>query len=401
MSMRPTSDDIPSTPLPTPDELIRILRNLSLSPVKTFVGGFHPAYAVDPQAYYYGLGNGADEPISMPIPCVAPQPLTAQQALHPPPSSISARRLRSDPRPAPPVQPGVSSMLPTPSNFSPGKSASVPSTPVKNAKFAPTLSVPAKNTRSPSRPRSYAPKDRCKQCAGYTKKNTRCLNPVTIPPALLEFNADSPLYCHHHIKEVLIQTGFHSRKAGSADKWVSFNEWIPAYLQPSTQAALRAEMDKRASRSDENGYIYTIEIRDPAKKDTIKFKVGRSIHLAKRVDQWSRQCGSKEHVLRGFYPKTVESDDENGGILMKGRIKGGEKGPWCHRLERLIHLSWRIWRVTVRTSSPNGRTSTSRPRRLTRWRRRRVRTATPGTGRSSNLSAGSMKARSGRSSSSR
>ena len=30
----------------------------------------------------------------------------------------------------------------------------------------------------------------------------------------------------------------------------------------------------------------------------------------------------------------VEDDDDTGvaGSLMKGRVKAGEKGPWCHRL---------------------------------------------------------------------
>ena len=38
-------------------------------------------------------------------------------------------------------------------------------------------------------------------------------------------------------------------------------DWIPAYLQKSTQASLRAEMEKTRSAGDEPGYIYTFEIR--------------------------------------------------------------------------------------------------------------------------------------------
>lgn len=36
----------------------------------------------------------------------------------------------------------------------------------------------------------------------------------------------------------------------------------------------------------------------------------------------------------------MEDDDDNGGgvSLMRGRVVAGEKGAWCHRLERLIHL---------------------------------------------------------------
>lgn len=78
------------------------------------------------------------------------------------------------------------------------------------------------------------------------------------------------------------------------------------------------------------------------------------MNLVKRIDQWGKQCGSKEQVLRGFYPGSVEPDEAS---LMKGRVMAGEKGPWCHKLgmcrvqkpfkavqsngipsERLIHL---------------------------------------------------------------
>lgn len=65
------------------------------------------------------------------------------------------------------------------------------------------------------------------------------------------------------------------------------------------------------------------------------------MNLVKRIDQWGKQCGSKEQVLRGWWPGTVEDDDEDpavNGSLMKGRVKAGDKGPLCHRLERLVHL---------------------------------------------------------------
>lgn len=67
-------------------------------------------------------------------------------------------------------------------------------------------------------------------------------------------------------------------------------------------------------------------------------KVGRAINLVKRLDEWGKQCGSKEVILRGWWPGTVEDDGAddsvNGSVsLMKGRIKPGEKGKYCHRLE--------------------------------------------------------------------
>lgn len=72
--------------------------------------------------------------------------------------------------------------------------------------------------------------------------------------------------------------------------------------------------------------------------------MGRAVNLTKRIDQWAKQCKSKEQVLRGWYPGVVVPDDGSGPIadgavtLMKGRVQAGEKGECCHRLERLIHL---------------------------------------------------------------
>lgn len=38
-------------------------------------------------------------------------------------------------------------------------------------------------------------------------------------------------------------------------------DWVPEYLQPETQVALRVEMEKPRSQADVPGYIYTFEIR--------------------------------------------------------------------------------------------------------------------------------------------
>lgn len=102
-------------------------------------------------------------------------------------------------------------------------------------------------------------------------------------------------------------------------------------------------MEKPASLSDKDGYIYAYEIRNPKTPDEVHIKVGRAINLVKRLDEWGKQCGSKEVILRGWWPGTVEDDGAddsvNGSVsLMKGRVKPGEKGKYCHRLERLIHL---------------------------------------------------------------
>jgi len=52
------------------------------------------------------------------------------------------------------------------------------------------------------------------------------------------------------------------------------------------------------------------------------------------MDQWGKQCGSKEQILRGFWPGGMDK----GGVPMKGLVQAGPKGPWCHRVERLVHI---------------------------------------------------------------
>jgi hypothetical protein len=55
------------------------------------------------------------------------------------------------------------------------------------------------------------------------------------------------------------------------------------------------------------------------------------------MDQWTKQCGSKELLLLGFWPGNIEEPSLDIS-MMKGRIKAGKKGILCHRHERLVHL---------------------------------------------------------------
>ena len=112
-------------------------------------------------------------------------------------------------------------------------------------------------------------------------------------------------------------------------------DWIPDYLQPSTQASLRSEMQKARSNSDVDGYIYTFEIRDEDSPSVVHLKVGRATNLNRRMDQWAKQCDTHEQLLRGHWPGGMTSDDAS---LVRGLIDAGDKGKWCHRLERLVHL---------------------------------------------------------------
>ncbi|KAJ7581356.1 hypothetical protein C8J56DRAFT_1015968 [Mycena floridula] len=290
-------------------------------PGPDFVGGFHPNPTSRPPGHL-------PRPPAMPV-AYAPQSLTMQYALGPP-------QLHSRPNSAPDVTnfgiiPG-SSAPSTPAKF-PGQ-IHVPSTPPKRARASSTPPSPANSTAANQT-----------QCAGVTKSGKRCTRLVkTGGPALVGLYSDDEeieRFCFQHQKEVLEPTGFYVRKqSGGTGDWVDFVDFIPSYLHLSTQAALRVEMEKLRSKGDEEGWIYCFEIKeDTSSKSSTKsapllLKVGRTVNLVKRLHQWGKQCGSKEQVLRGWFP-AEEGEDSS---LLKGRVQAEGKGVWCHRLERLIHL---------------------------------------------------------------
>jgi len=254
-----------------------------------------------------------------------PQSMTMQMALLPPNDPFLATA-RPHSNPIFPSAAKPNSSVSTPAKPSSGRLPGSPSTPSKSNKseISSTVSTPSGKAGQ-------------EQCSGMTKAAKRCTRMVKLS-AFGSDDGDSPSiprFCHQHTKEMLSSFGFYGRKTG---EWVKFEDWIPPYLQQETQASLRAEMEKARSQSDVPGYIYTYEIRE-GQTDTIKLKVGRAVNIIKRLDQWDKQCRSKEQVLRGYFPGTVEPDEDgNDGGLMKGRLKPGEKGACCHRLERLIHL---------------------------------------------------------------
>lgn len=87
--------------------------------------------------------------------------------------------------------------------------------------------------------------------------------------------------------------------------------------------------------------------------DTIKFKVGRATNHVRRLDQWGKQCGSKEQIRLGIYPQPDAGESSNLRGLQE--IDLTKTAAWCHRLgllkfcshvclptchwiERLVHL---------------------------------------------------------------
>ncbi|KAJ3755504.1 hypothetical protein EV360DRAFT_6416, partial [Lentinula raphanica] len=145
-------------------------------------------------------------------------------------------------------------------------------------------------------------------------------------------------FCHQHAKELLRPSRFYAKRQNLISLVI---DRIPTYLHPDTQVALRVEMEKPRSQSDVERYIYTFERRDPS-PPTISLKDCRAVNVVRMLNQWGKQCGSKEQVLRGWYPGEVdteleEANDTVGHSLIKGRVKAGGKGILCHRLKRLIH----------------------------------------------------------------
>ncbi|KAI6036927.1 hypothetical protein PISMIDRAFT_685748 [Pisolithus microcarpus 441] len=199
---------------------------------------------------------------------------------------------------------------------------------------------------TPARPRaisssssaSASPGQFTVQCGATTKSNRPCSRAVKIPPTHAILEPIPAVYCHQHRN--MKETGFYVARAGHADRYVEFKDYVPEYLRVDTQMALKEEMARAPSRSDRPGYIYTFEIRDPSTAHLIRLKVGRTVNLKKRLDQWDKQCGSREQVLRGWWPGTVEPDADNGtnGSLLRAQLKAGDPGPLCHRLERLVHI---------------------------------------------------------------
>ncbi|KAF9792246.1 hypothetical protein BJ322DRAFT_1097464 [Thelephora terrestris] len=203
--------------------------------------------------------------------------------------------------------------------------ASQPSTPAKPGASPRPIEKRERRSSEPTSPSDEKIVQLEAQCSAQTKTGKRCTRVVKVGPPLAIVHPDAKdveRFCFQHEKNGL--------------------NWIPSYLNTDTQAALRSEMSKLPSAADVAGYIYTFEIRDESDPDHIHLKVGRAVNLTKRLDQWDKQCGTKqrEHIIRGWWPGTVEASNDvvNGGSLLKGKVVAGDKGAYCHRLERLIHL---------------------------------------------------------------
>ncbi|KAI0654783.1 hypothetical protein C8Q70DRAFT_1025302 [Cubamyces menziesii] len=247
----------------------------------------------------------------------------ASGLLRPPPSTPERRPvLHAAPHSAPakPVSAGPS-RPPLSSSQTPSRNRRASDSSSPSSLAASVASSPGKGVRKV-------------QCCAVTKQDTRCQRMVVVstPLALLS-GEEERQFCHQHIKNAFKDVKFPSRKNPGVK--VTYDDWIPEYLQESTKNVLREEMQKEASAADTPGYIYAYEIEDKDDPSVVHIKVGRAVKLNKRLGEWDDQCQSKETHLRGYWP--MSEDAESNG-MMRGRVQVGPPGPYCHRVERLVHL---------------------------------------------------------------
>lgn len=154
--------------------------------------------------------------------------------------------------------------------------------------------------------------------------------------------------------------------------------WIPGSIHPRTAALLQLELSKPISKDDEAGYIYmfwiTEEARPPVYKvlenmppveetrgqptggkpdrfparrifdeqKSLRVKIGRATNVHRRLSSWSRQCGYQLSLLR-FYPHVLGASWA--GDDARRTQEHLRMVPYCHRVERLIHLELEAQRV--------------------------------------------------------
>ncbi|KZS98987.1 hypothetical protein SISNIDRAFT_447819 [Sistotremastrum niveocremeum HHB9708] len=275
-------------------------------------------------------------PVRMPVPHLpasSSTSLTMKHALETPinppspsPSFPTGSELARLSPPTPLTRPRSN---PNPPPASPAKSLAPPPSSSRRASEPPPSST--KSNKGKSKPTSVL-------CEGVNKgSGLPCKNRVKVPVAEPVYEDEERQFlnlCHVHRESILEIRAF---KAG--EETVRFADWVPDYLSSGTRAQLHHDMSKPRSDKDQPGYIYVFEIHDDNKPDIIQLKVGRAHKLNKRLDQWQKQCGSKIQITRGWWPGTVDESGRGGGKATLGVfMHPGEPGPWCHRLEKLIHL---------------------------------------------------------------
>ncbi|PWN42561.1 hypothetical protein IE81DRAFT_323320 [Ceraceosorus guamensis] len=164
-------------------------------------------------------------------------------------------------------------------------------------------------------------------------------------------------FCHQHVKEINKATGIHLFvpdpfcTSASRTTFIPFSLYIPEVhpssisasassanfkSHASTSAKIRAIMGGPMSASDmkERGYVYIYSLRDRDTRDKYCFKVGRAARVFERIGQWREQCGSKDPVLRAFFPSNASQ-----GVISGASAPTQQGIHGSHMWEHLVHLS--------------------------------------------------------------
>jgi hypothetical protein len=70
--------------------------------------------------------------------------------------------------------------------------------------------------------------------------------------------------------------------------------------------------------------------------DKVRIQVGSSNNVVRRLREWRKQCYSTGHMFLGYWPAGL--DDEGGHFEAAKLMYPGRKGPFCHRVKRLVYL---------------------------------------------------------------
>ncbi|KAN0064572.1 hypothetical protein ACQY0O_002200 [Thecaphora frezii] len=156
----------------------------------------------------------------------------------------------------------------------------------------------------------------------------------------LDEASDEEAYCFQHVAEVNKSTGFYAASRATLPEvqiFVAFADYLGTggHLSDHTQALLRKCMSEPPSAADqeERGYLYIYELRDRSDADRICLKVGRTVNVFRRINQWRSQCQSKDPLLRAFLPSSRAQ-----GLLSGADAAESPGLVLSRKWERLVHL---------------------------------------------------------------
>ncbi|KAI8056210.1 meiotically up-regulated gene 113-domain-containing protein [Syncephalis plumigaleata] len=183
-----------------------------------------------------------------------------------------------------------------------------------------------------------------KQCQGFIRSSgLRCKRTVKNATAINALGVELR-YCHQHISQ-LPKSGDTSSKVTipatpSSLSVGNVSEWLPSNAPDTVKARLIVEMAKPISKDDKDHKYYSIPI--------MIYKIGRTGNLARRLTEWSKQCGYRPRIIDCFPNEhtrstAVQSNASSIALPTTRSIttkstRKHPKSPFSHRLERLIHL---------------------------------------------------------------